>query len=307
VIFIRSWLKKYTMKTLTVKNSKTMNNLKPRLFYHLPPTAVSITLDDIRCSITALIEPKYALEEFVDALVHRVVNSNCYLTDSGRSALLLILLTIKNRSQRTKVILPAYSCPTVAQAVLQAGLQPVFCDMSTDTLDMDRGHLQELVDDQTLAIIPTHLYGLPMNVRDLIAIGRASGIHIIEDAAQAFGAEIGGKPVGTIGDFGFYSMGRGKCIPTGHGGIILARDAFAGDLKKTISETVSGKTKPEIASIISYLAYGLATTPFGWWFIVRSPLNPANARHGSQKAAVNYSRASGARASGHWCIHIEPD
>lgn len=248
-----------------------------KLFYHLPPTAVHIEVRDLKAGLRALIDPEGSYQEFMAALVDRTGSSNCFLTASGRSALLVILLSLKRRSPRTKVILPAYTCPTVAQSVLQAGLQPVFCDVSADTLDMDRSFLEELLDDQTLAIIPTHLYGLVQDLADLVDIAHRMGISIIEDAAQAFGAEIHGNSIGNAGDFGFFSMGWGKCLPTGHGGIILAKDSFASDLEKTIHEMIPGRGKRDIAVITKFLAYGMATTPMGWWFMVHSPLNPANA------------------------------
>lgn len=264
------------MDTMTGIGSNTKVGIKNRPFYHLPPTAVSIKGIDVKNALQALLDPKNASEQFTKALAHRTGNPNCFLTDSGRSALYIILLTIKNLSKRNKVIIPAYSCPTVVQAVLKAGLHPIFCDIEEETLGMDRGCLKVLIDEQTLAIVPTYLYGLPHDITDLIAIGHALGVFIIEDATQAFGAEMNGKLVGTIGDFGFYSMGRGKCIPTGHGGIIVTGDPFAAELDNTIKVTLTDTAYPDLISFAGYLGYGLATTPFGWWFIVHSPLNPAN-------------------------------
>lgn len=271
------------MDTITDIGSNTKLEIKNRHFYHLPPTAVSIKAVDVKNAFLALFNPKDACGQFATALAHRIGNTNIILTDSGRSALYLILLTLKNLSKRNKVILPAYSCPTVVQAVFKTGLHPVFCDIDEDTLGMNRECLKVLIDEQTLAIVPTYLYGLPHDITDLIAIGHALGVYIIEDATQAFGAEMNGKPVGTIGDFGFYSMGRGKCIPTGHGGILVTGNVFTPELKKTIEGTIPDKVNPDLASIVGYLAYGLATTPFGWWFIVHSPLNPANSGMDSGK------------------------
>lgn len=252
------------------------NNVKPKkIFYHLPPTAVPIQVSDIKSAIEAMKDPEKYYMNFVSALQDTIGTKHCFLVSSGRAALLLILLTIKKRSNRQEVILPAYTCPTVVQAINHAGLQPLFCDVDPITLGFDRDHLKLLLTDKVLSIIPTHLYGLAQEITDLIDVCSNLGIYIIEDAAQAFGALIGGQSVGSGGDFGFFSLGFGKCIPTGEGGIICAKEAYAPDLQKTINESKPNKSSPEIISLCEYLAYGLATTPTGWWIIFRSPWNPA--------------------------------
>lgn len=258
-----------TRKTITVPAKDRRNP------FHLPPTAVPVRGSDFSYAFRALFDPGDTLENFISALVEKTGNPNCFLTSSGRSALALILLSLKKGSSRSKVILPAYTCPSVAQAVLWAGLQPVFCDVDPNTLDMNRNSLHELLDQQVLAMIPTHLYGLAQEISDLVQIDQESEIWIIEDAAQAFGASIHGHVVGNAGDFGFYSLGRGKCIPTGHGGVIVSKDRFVPNLKETLRETIQVGTKRDLVSLVMFLGYSLATTPFGWWFILRSPLNPA--------------------------------
>jgi dTDP-4-amino-4,6-dideoxygalactose transaminase len=161
------------------------------------------------------------------------------------------------------------------QAVLKAGLQPVFCDVSINTLDLDQEALLESLKRPLLAIIPTHLYGLAQDVSDLVRMGSERGFYIIEDAAQAFGARINGCMVGNAGHAGIFSLGRGKCLPTGHGGVILTQDGLEPHIAETIRNINFGATRRELASLFTFIGYGLATTPFGWWFIARSPINPA--------------------------------
>ena len=265
------------METPTRRTTSSPAKDRKKTFYHLPPTAVPVRSSDFGYAIKALIDPVGTVENFISTLAENTGNPNCFLTSSGRSALAIILMTLKKGSNRSKVILPAYTCPTVAQAVLRAGLKPVFCDVSPTTLDMDRNSLSELLDQEVLAVIPTHLYGLAQDISDLVQIGRELEIYVIEDAAQAFGASVNEQMVGNAGDFGFYSLGRGKCIPTGHGGVIVTSDRFVPNVIETIQETIQPGLKRDPASLVTYLAYGLATTPFGWWFIFRSPMNPAQA------------------------------
>jgi perosamine synthetase len=263
------------MATSTRKTTRIPTQGQNKLFYHLPPTAVPLSGSDLSEAIQALIDPAASIQEFLSALSESIGNPNCFLTSSGRSALAIILLSLKKHSKGSRVIIPAYTCPTVAQAVLEAGLQPIYCDVSVKTLDMDRSSLMRLLDADVLAIIPTHLYGLAQDISDLVQIAQEFDIEIIEDAAQAFGATVRGKMVGNAGGFGFFSLGRGKCIPTGNGGVIIADDHYVPDLVQTIKTTLTDGVVRDITSLFKFLGYGLATTPFGWWFIVRSPMNPA--------------------------------
>lgn len=254
---------------------KTTNVKRKKAFYHLPPTAVPVKFDDFKAAFRAMINPQTNYSDFISALQDEIGTQNCFLTSSGRAALLVILLSLKQRSDRLEVILPAYTCPTVVQSIIHAGLQPIFCDVNPHTFGLDRDHLNSMLTDKVLAIIPTHLYGLAQDITDLIGLCKDLGIYIVEDAAQAFGARVSKQMVGCAGDFGFYSFGFGKCIPTGSGGIICTKDEFVPDLLTTINQFHPNKTKSNLLSFGEYFAYGVATTPAGWWFIFRSPWNPA--------------------------------
>lgn len=244
---------------------------------HLPPTAVPVKGGDLKSGLAATLKPHDALAHFRSLLLEQTGGSDCYLVSSGRAALALILLSLKRLSDRSRVVVPAYGCPAVVQSVLAAGLEPVLCDVSPQTLDLAREALDGLVSHDLLAVIPTHLYGLAQDVSDLIATGKEHGIFVIEDAAQAYGARLDGQMVGSLGDAGFYSLGRGKCIPTGHGGVIVAQGHLEAALSATLGELIPRGTKRGVGSLSLFLAYGMATRPAGWWFIVRSPLNPADA------------------------------
>jgi dTDP-4-amino-4,6-dideoxygalactose transaminase len=234
--------------------------------------------------VTALFRPEDELEELRSAILERTGSPSCHLLTSARAALSLVLLGLKRLSDRPQVIVPAYTCPTVPQSVLTAGLEPVFCDVAPETLDLDRSALSRLLDRQgaqVLAIVPAHLYGLAQDVGDLLAIGRQAGIVVIEDAAQAFGAAFAGRMVGTRGEVGLYSLGRGKCIPAGHGGVLVAGDErVAAAVDEVLHEVIaagdgSSRLPADLKALALFGAYGLATRPLGWWFVARTPLNPA--------------------------------
>jgi len=153
---------------------------------------------------------------------------------SGTAALIVILTTLKRASTRRSVIIPAYTCPLVVLAIAHCDLTPVLCDLSKDSFDLCPRTLARLVDDDTLAVIPTHLGGRVGDLSTVIDIARQKGASVIEDAAQALGATWQGQPAGTVGDAGFFSLAVGKGLTLYEGGVLIARDA---GLRQALKET----------------------------------------------------------------------
>lgn len=106
-----------------------------------------------------------------------------------------------------EVIVPAMSAMATALAVARCGATPVFCDIEKDTALIDLEHADAVVTERTRAVIPVHLYGRAVDMPTVVTWGAARGLDIVEDAAQAHGARVGGRAVGTWGDasaFSFY-------------------------------------------------------------------------------------------------------
>jgi dTDP-4-amino-4,6-dideoxygalactose transaminase len=155
-----------------------------------------------------------------------------FSVSSGKAALTLALRAMQSLSPRRKVILPAYTCFSVPAAVMHAGLTVVLCDVDPETLDFYPDCLAALLDEETLCVVVTHLFGLPANVDRVRSLCDQHGVFVIEDAAQAMGTERSGKKLGTQGDIGIFSLGRGKNLTCGSGGVILTNhDALATSLK----------------------------------------------------------------------------
>src|SRR5438094_1325984 len=127
-------------------------------------------------------------------------------------------------SVRRTVVIPAYTCPLVALAVARAGMRVRLCDTAPDRFDLDPGALHAVCDDDTLCIVPTHLGGAVANLEPVLDVAVRRDAYVIEDAAQALGATWRGRPVGTIGDAGFYSLARGKGLTLFEGGVLVARE-----------------------------------------------------------------------------------
>jgi len=155
---------------------------------------------------------------------------------SGTAALIIALTTLKKNSSRRSVIIPAYTCPLVALAVLHCGLMPVLCDVAPGSFDLSAESLGRLCGTDVLAIIATHLGGRVCDLDQVIRIAQRHGAFVIEDAAQSLGATWRGRRAGTIGDIGFFSLAAGKGLTLYEGGVLVARDPGA---RKAMQETSS--------------------------------------------------------------------
>jgi perosamine synthetase len=154
--------------------------------------------------------------EFVGAL-HGVAVAN------GTVALHLALHSL-GIGHGDEVIVPDLTFAATAHAVLMTGATPVFADVEPDTWCLDPRALDRAIGPRTRAIVPVHLYGHPADLPAIAALARPRGIVVLEDAAQAHGARIGGARVGAIGDVGSFSFYGNKLITTGEGGMLTTDD-----------------------------------------------------------------------------------
>jgi dTDP-4-amino-4,6-dideoxygalactose transaminase len=241
---------------------------------HLPPTAVSLTRTDLQAGLK--VGPE-TLDNFRAALADYlgVAREACFLAASGRTALYYLLSFLRSNSPaRTKVIMPAYTCPALAKVTLDVGLKPVFVDISPITLNFDQVGLVSALDDQALAVIAVHPFGISLPIDGIDELAKAAGAVLIEDAAQAMGARWEGQAVGTRGDFGLFSLGPGKPLSTAGGGVLIANEAT-----RTIQLEDFWHTIPRPSSLVSGQAWArqamfhLAFHPRGWWAATRVGLH----------------------------------
>ena len=148
---------------------------------------------------------------------------------SGTSAIHLALILLGVKSGDT-VFCQSITFSASANPIAYQGAIPVFIDSEEDTWNMDpillRIALQEAKHNGKLpkAIIPVHLYGMPAKMEDIISIAEEFGVPVIEDAAEALGANINGKPCGSFGEFGVLSFNGNKIITTSGGGALLSNN-----------------------------------------------------------------------------------
>src|SRR6266550_4678318 len=195
----------------------------------LPPTAAPLGWKDLWCGLAAIVTPQRRLRELEEEIRRHFGVGHVFLVSSGTAALALTLLALKSLSDKSDVVMPAYTCFSVPAAILKAGLRPALCDVNPSTFDFDHALLEQALTPTTLCVIAHHLFGVPSEIERIRARCAAKGIYVIEDAAQAMGVDVNGRRLGTLGDVGIFSLGRGKNITCGSGGIIVTSSPAIAD------------------------------------------------------------------------------
>ncbi len=196
------------------------------------------------------------------------------VTYSGTAAFYLILESLKNLSSKRTVIIPSFICPLVPLAIYRAGLHVTVCDINKDNFNFDLRQLQELCskNNDALAIVAVHLGGIPIDFEEIEQIARNDKIFIIEDCAQSLGAMYKDKKAGTLGDFSFFSLCRGKGLTIYEGGLIVTKkESDSVKIDATIERIVSNDFFSESLKILELLGYWIFYRPQLFWWVFRLP------------------------------------
>jgi len=190
----------------------------------IPSLAVPIKFSDILHILrNSLIGQKHTISNFENIFSQYIGCKYALLTCSG-SAALYVLLNAYGLKKNDEIIVPAYTCETLGRLLIDMGFAVKFVDADKKTYNISTKHLRYLISKNTKAVIAVHMFGNPCAMDSILEISHSSGAIVIEDAAQAMGAEYGNKKIGTIGDAGFFSLGIGKPITTLGGGILVTDD-----------------------------------------------------------------------------------
>ena len=153
----------------------------------------------------------------------------CHPVCSGTAALYISLKAIGINSKEDKVIVPAFSFMATIDAVILAGGTPIVVDVGEDYC-IDVNQLETAIEKYNpKAIIPVHLFGLPADMGRIKELTEGTDIIVLEDAAQAHGAEYKGKKVGSLGDISAFSFYASKNVAMGEGGAILTNNPHIDD------------------------------------------------------------------------------
>ena len=154
---------------------------------------------------------------------HFGLDRACVAVNSGTSGLHLGLLAA-GIGPGDEVIVPSFTFAATANSVALTGATPVFADVDPATFCLDPVDVRRRISSRTRAVMPVHLYGHPADMVALGGLAEQHGLHVFEDAAQAHGARLDGRPVGTFGTFAMFSLYPTKNMTSGEGGMVSVVD-----------------------------------------------------------------------------------
>ncbi len=177
---------------------------------------------------------------------------------SGTDALLLSLnaIALKRKGKiffnpKDEIITTAFSFVATAEVILRSGASVVFVDIEPDTFNIDWQKIKKAITKNTVGIIVVHLFGLASAVDKIVEIAKENNLFVIEDCAQALGASLNGKRVGTFGDCGTFSFFPSKNLGGyGDGGLVATNDTQLAQFLRILRN--HGQTKNYYAQYLGY-------------------------------------------------------
>jgi perosamine synthetase len=234
----------------------------------IPPAAAPVAFKDLLCGVAGIFLGRQYQQLLEETLKDYFGVKHVFLVSSGKAAFTLILNALKSLSpEKTQVLIPAYTCFSVPSAIVKAGLDIALCDLSNTSYDLDYGLFEKTINKKTLCVVPNHLFGMPADMDRIKGICGTHGIYVVEDAAQAMGGTYKGRRLGTIGDVGFFSFGRGKNITCGSGGLIITNsDAIASEIEKEYSVLEKPRLLEAFVELFKVVVFAIFIHPSLYWF-----------------------------------------
>ena len=192
------------------------------------------------------------IAEFERAFEQRLGGVRAVSTSYGRMALYYILKAMQFPAG-SEIILPALTFWVVPEIARVAGLTPVFADVDPATFNLTPATVARAITPKTVAVVPTHLWGLPCDMDGILELARTHKLAVVEDCAHALGARYRDRPVGTLGDGALFSFQTLKPLNTYGGGMAVARDPGLAD---RIAELVAAEPPPTAEMVKKRLFQG---------------------------------------------------
>jgi len=211
----------------------------------IPLSGPDITMREIEEVVGVLrsgrlsIGPK--LEEFEKAVAEYTGKRFAVGVSSGTAALHLAAAAL-GIGEGDEVVTTPFSFVASANAALFVGAKPVFVDVDPETLNIDPAGVEEAMTEKTRLILPVDVFGLPCDMPAIMGIARERGVQVVEDAAEALGAEIGERKAGSFGDAGIFGFYPNKQITTGEGGMLVTDSEEVARLAKSMRNQGRGET-----------------------------------------------------------------
>lgn len=233
----------------------------------VPPAGFPLTTGQIFRALRHSSGLRQGTDDNLTAIATRLGSRYVFGTSSGRAALCLVFKSLSRlKPGRNVVALPAYTCFTVAAAVVRANLKICPVEIDPQTLDFDFSQLEAVPAEKLLCIMTSNLFGIVNDLRRTREIARKKGAFFVDDAAQAFGASRNGYSSGIYGDVGIYSLGRGKALPAMEGGLIVTHsEEIAGGIQAGLGQVHKPSWGHSAWIFLQMLAYSVLLNPRLYW------------------------------------------
>jgi len=199
----------------------------------VPLLSATLRMDDVVLAARALVSRRTGPKGEKLRQLSRVVRERFGVTHTGfymggRASLCAVVRAL-GLNPGDEVLIPAFTCQCVVNALRYEGIEPVYVDIELDTYGMDASLVDRAVTEKTRAILIQHTFGMPgRDLEGLLSLAKDHRLYVIEDCAHATGGTWRGRPLGTLGDIGFFSSERSKIINTIHGGFVVTCNPVIG-------------------------------------------------------------------------------
>jgi dTDP-4-amino-4,6-dideoxygalactose transaminase len=173
-------------------------------------------------------------KRFEDAFAKTLGVRHAVALSSGTAALHLALRVL-GIQPGDDVVVPTYTFTATAEVVTYLGARPVLADVDPETCNLRAEDVARVLTPKTRAVVPVHIGGLPCDMAPIRELARGAGLAVVEDAAHAYPARDGRRPVGTLGDAAAFSFYATKNLTTGEGGMLVLRDAAAAEQARILA------------------------------------------------------------------------
>jgi len=191
------------------------------------------------------------IEEFEEKFASYCGSKYGVATTSGTTALHLAMASL-GIGPDDEVIMPTFTMIATAFAVIYTGAKPVLVDSEPKTWCIDTDQIEYKITSKTKAIMPVHIYGHPCNMGPILKLAKGYGLYVVEDAAEAHGAEYESKKAGGIGDVGCFSFYGNKIITTGEGGMVLTSNEEIAEKARALKDLAFSREKRFLHTAIGF-------------------------------------------------------
>ena len=191
-------------------------------------------------------------QQFKRQISDTLKNDHIYFYWKGRVALFALLKSM-GVGAGDEVILPAYTCVVVPNAILYLGAKPIYIDIRPETYNANPAKVNEKITDKTKVIILQNTYGLSSNLEEIISLAKGNNLLTIEDCTHGFGGEYNGRPNGSYCDAAFYSTQWNKPFSTGVGGFSMINNLDLIDKLELINNDLIAPSFKESMSLKAQL------------------------------------------------------